>query len=137
MEQENKTSIYSQRPKILRDVSPDFDWDREKIWQLTLPVQEVEIKELLWHFDLPFWEKEGTDDWNLTPWEVISDPNSEPSHYRKVQNADTSYPLDVILLKDRYRILDGLHRLANCYLRGDKVVKVRVILPEQFELIKK
>ncbi|OGH71467.1 MAG: hypothetical protein A2921_02445 [Candidatus Magasanikbacteria bacterium RIFCSPLOWO2_01_FULL_43_20b] len=125
------------RPKIIEDITPNLEWDSKKIWRLDLPVQEMSIKHLIWHFDLPFWEKEGTDDWNLTPWELIKNPENEPSHYAKIQQADLKYPLEIIEYKGRYRILDGIHRLAKAYMNGLKVVSVRIIPENRFKEIVK
>src|SRR3990167_9430874 len=117
-------------PKILQNITPNFEWDSKKIWALDLPVQEMSIDKLIWHFDYPFWEKEGTDDWNLTPWELIKNPKQEPTHYAKIQQANLNFPLDIIEYKGHYRILDGIHRLAKAYLQGDKSIKIRLIPPE-------
>ncbi len=125
------------RPRIIQDSTPDFEWDSKKIWQLDLPVIEINIQDLLWHFDLPFWEKEGTDDWNLTPWELLQNSVAEPTHYQKIQQADLQYPLDVIEFKGKYRILDGIHRLAKAYLNGQQTIKVRVVPPDKFKQIEK
>ncbi len=125
------------RPKIIEDITPDFDWDSKKIWALDLPIQEMKIDDLIWHFDYPFWEKEGTDDWNLTPLELIKNPEAEPSHYRKIQEADLSFPIEVIEYKGRYRILDGIHRLVKAYMQGQKTIQVRIIPEDKFKEIKK
>lgn len=55
------------RPRILQEVSIPFRKDDLKIQDLDLPTEEMDVKELTWHFAYPFWEKEGTDEWNLTP----------------------------------------------------------------------
>jgi|SRR3989338_5731083 len=124
------------RPKIIQDITPDFDWESKKIWSLDLPVEEMEMEKLLWHFDYPFWEKEGTDDWNLTPWELIEHPEQEPTHYAKIKKADLAFPIEIMEFKGKYRILDGIHRLAKAYLAGKKTIKVRIVPPEQVENIR-
>ncbi|MEK7623543.1 MAG: GNAT family N-acetyltransferase [Patescibacteria group bacterium] len=132
-----KNGRQHQRPKILQDITPEFDWDSTKIWRLDLPTEEMGIDKLAWQFEYPFWEKEGTDDWNLTLKEFLADPTKHPTHYTKVQAADLKHPLDVVFYKGRYRVLDGLHRLAKAYLNGDKTVSVRIIPPEKFGEIQK
>ncbi|HVX93101.1 MAG TPA: hypothetical protein VHA74_03235 [Candidatus Dojkabacteria bacterium] len=42
-------------PKIIDDVGFDFDWKEEKVWELDVPVEEISLDELSWHFDIPFW----------------------------------------------------------------------------------
>jgi hypothetical protein len=122
----------SQKPKIIRDVGIGVAWDPKKVWRLNEPVEEMAIAELLWHFDIPFWDKGGNEkfnltEFNLTPWEVIKNPNKELVHFHKIHNADISHPIDIMENKGKWRILDGLHRLAQLYLKGDKTVRVRKI----------
>ena len=126
-----------QLPKILEDVTPDFEWDSKKIWALDLPVQNMNISELIWHLDYPFWDKEGTDDWNLTPAEFLKNSAAEPSHYAKVQQSDLQFPLEIIEFKGRYRILDGIHRLVKAYMNDAKTVLVRIVPKEKINAIKK
>ncbi len=124
-------------PQIIKDVGFDFDWDSRKVWSLDEPKVEIDITDLLWHFDIPFWEREGTDDYNLTAWEVIKNPEIVKSHFAKVQAADLSYPIDIMENKGRWLILDGLHRLVKAYLQDQKKVSVRKIprsrIPEILE----
>lgn len=115
------------RPKSIQDVDIPFEKDDLKIQALDLPVEEMPIEELLWHFDYPFWEKEGSNEWNLRPWELIKDPQKEPTHYRRVLGADLAHPLQIMRHKGRWLLLDGLHRLTKAYLEGQKIVRVRII----------
>ncbi len=115
------------KPASLKKIGLNFRWDSKKIWALKLPATKMDITKLIWHFDLPFWDKEGTDEWNLTPWEVIKNPEKEPTHFQKITKADLKYPINVVKHKGRLVVLDGLHRLAKLYLQGDKFVSVRII----------
>lgn len=122
----------SQKPQIIRDVGIGVAWDPKKVWKLNESVTEIDIEELIWHFDIPFWDKGGKNEFNLTefnliPWEVIKYPEREPIHFRKIQEADISHPIDIMENKGKWRILDGLHRLVQLYLKGDKKIKVRKI----------
>ncbi len=114
-------------PQIIKDVGFDFDWSSPKVWALEEPTVEMDINDLLWHFDIPFWEKEGTDDYNLIPWDVIKYPEIEKTHFAKVQAADLVHPIDIMENKGRWLILDGLHRLVKSYMQGKKTVSVRKI----------
>ena len=50
----------------------DFHWDERKVWKLDVPVEKMDIADLEWHFDLPFWNtKDGYYD--LKPLEVLED----------------------------------------------------------------
>ena len=116
-------------PKIIQDVGFDFDWDSRKVWELDEPITDMSIEELIWHFDIPFWEIKDTDDYNLSPNEVIKEPSKDEHslHWEKIQKADTKYPIDIMENKGRWLILDGLHRLVKLYIQGDKKVRVRII----------
>ena len=114
-------------PDIIKKVGFDFTWDSKKVWQLKLPVVEMDVKELLWHFDIPFWEKEDTDDYNLTPREVIKGGHGTKGHRNKIHAADLQYPIDIMKNKGRWLILDGLHRLVKAYESGHKTVRVRKV----------
>ncbi len=57
-----------QPPKILTDVGLSMFVNTVELRDFDVPVSEIDIQDLLWHFDMPVWEKDGTDDWNLTPW---------------------------------------------------------------------
>ena len=73
-------------PKIIEDVGFDFDWDEEKVWKLNVPVTDMDIKELVWHFDIPFlWHKGGV--YNLTPREVIENPRKYEDEYQRTVGA--------------------------------------------------
>lgn len=114
-------------PQIINDVGFDFDWDPKKVWALDEPAIELPVSMLTWHFDIPFWNSEGTDAYNLTPKEVIAYPEKEPTHWRLVQDANTDYPIDIMENKGQWLILDGLHRLVKEYVAGKTTVKVRKI----------
>jgi predicted ATP-grasp superfamily ATP-dependent carboligase len=124
------------KPASLKKVGLNFRWDSKKIWALKLPITKMDITKLIWHFNLPFWDKEGTDEWNLTPWELIKNPEKEPAHLEKIHRADLKHPIDITKQKGRYIILDGLHRLVKAFMRGDKNISVRIIPRTKISLIK-
>jgi hypothetical protein len=120
-----------EKPREIQDVYFGFDWDSKKIWALDLPIVDMDISELTWHFDLPFWELEDTFSYNCTPYDVMQGRAGTRVHRQRVVDANASYPIDVYYIKDKrkYGILDGLHRVVKLYQLGQKTVKVR-ILPE-------
>lgn len=124
------------RPQSICSVDLTFKKDDAKIQALDLSVEKMDINELLWHFDYPFWEKEGANDWNLTPWELIKNPQKEPTHYGRIQAVDLSYPLQIMKYKGRWLLLDGLHRLVKAYLEGKRMVLVRKVPKSAIPLIK-
>lgn len=113
-------------PKIIQEVGFDFWWDINKVWQLDIPVQEINIKELIWHFEIPFWATEHGY-YNLKPIAVINNPDKYPDHYQRIIKSNLDYPMDIMLNKGRWLFLDGLHRLAKAKILNQDKVKVRKI----------
>ena len=123
-------------PEIIQKVGFDFDWDSEKVWSLKYPIQEMNITELLWHFDIPFWDKQHTNKYNLTPWQVIKHPTKHLLHNNKIKRASLKYPIDIMKNKGRWLILDGLHRLVKAYQQGHTTIQVRKIPRSEIKNIK-
>jgi hypothetical protein len=113
-------------PKIIKEVGFDFDWDEQKVWKLDLPFSFMDISRLSWHFDIPFlWENGGV--YNLTPKEVIEDPQNHKEEYDRTMRADLKYPIDIMENKGRWLILDGLHRLMKASILGQYKVNIRIV----------
>lgn len=112
-------------PQIIKDVGFDFSWDEKKVWQLDEPIIELNIDELEWHFDIPFLSE--NKDYDLSPREVINNPESHKEEYDRAMNCDTKYPIDIMENKGKWLILDGLHRLMKLYIDGKKIISVRKI----------
>lgn len=123
-------------PKIIEEVGFDFSWSEEKVWALDVPVEEMNLTELEWHFDIPFWNtKDGYYD--LTPNEVLGNPEKYIEEYDRTMQADLIHPLDIMFWKNRWLLLDGLHRLVKANQLGKKTVSVRKIPKESIPLISK
>ena len=117
-------------PVIIKEVGFDFDWENESVWNLDIPVSEMEIDKLTWHFDIPFhWQHGGI--YNLTSREIIECPEKYKEEYERTLKADLKYPIDIMENKGRWLILDGLHRLMKAYMQGMKKVNVRIIPREK------
>ena len=110
------------------------NWEEEKIWALDLPVTEIDMKDLIWHFDAPFWPNDNGERWTVTPWDVINQAPDTKKEQTNLEKADTNYPIDILENNGRWLILDGIHRLAKLYKQNNKKIKVRIIprnrLPE-------
>ncbi len=91
----------------------------------------MEIEELEWHFSLPFWTKTGQGFYTLTPQEVIDDPIIHKTEHERTMKSDLSYPLDIMFWKERWLLLDGLHRLLKAKLLNQDKVNVRKV-PREF-----
>ena len=118
------------RPGTLEDVGFDIYVNTQKLRDLPLPIEEVDIRDLTWCFDYPVWEKDGTDDWNLTPWEVIKSDVGTVEHRKKVDEVDMQYPIVIMPNKDKWVVLDGIHRLVKAYELGNKTIKVKKLSKE-------
>lgn len=113
-------------PKIIEKVGFDFGWDNKKVWALQIPVQEISISELEWHFEVPFWDSPNGY-YDLKPIDVINFPKNNKEEYDRTMKADLSYPIDIMKNKGKWLILDGLHRLVKAKIIGISKVKVRKI----------
>lgn len=113
-------------PEIIRKVGFDFSWAVEKVWKLKYPVEDMGIKELEWHFEIPFhWHGEKV--YNLKSIDIINDLKRYKKEHERTMKADLTYPIDIMENKGRWLILDGLHRLMKAKILGMKTVKVRKI----------
>ena len=117
-------------PQIIKNVGFDFHWSEEKVWKLDVPVEEISIDELKWHFDTPFWGH-----YQLKPIDVINNPSKYEDEYKRIMNSDLQYPLDIMFWKGKWLLLDGLHRLAKARVLGLKTVNVRKIPQEAISQI--
>lgn len=112
----------------------DFDYDAQKVWKLNLPTEEMDIDELIWLLDIPFWWQNGGK-YNLTPNTVLNNPDKYERKYKKILNADLDYPIHIIYWKNSWMILDGLHRLSKQKLNEAKKIKVIKVPHEAIPLI--
>ena len=123
-------------PKIIEEVGFDFHWSEEKVWALDIPVEQMDISKLEWHFDIPFLNKPGGY-YDLKPKDILSHPNKYKWEFERTMRADLSHPLDIMFWKNKWLLLDGLHRLVKAKKLGMKSVKVRKIPQAAIPLISK
>ncbi len=124
------------RPKILTDAGYEIYCDVKKIQELDLPVVDFEIDKLIWNFDIPFWAKDGTDDWNLTPWDVINKIDGSMGHQQRVEQADLQFPILLLNKNDKWLIIDGVHRLVKAFQLEHKTIKAKIVSTEIVEKYK-
>jgi len=113
-------------PKIIEEVGFEFNWSENKVWALNIPVEKIDIKELVWHFEIPFWNTKD-EYYNLKPNDVINFPKNHKKEYDRTMKSDLSYPIDIMENKGRWLILDGLHRLVKAKILGKTEVEVRKV----------
>ncbi|MDO8537373.1 MAG: ParB N-terminal domain-containing protein [archaeon] len=123
-------------PPIIQEVGFDFHWDIKKVWALNYPVEEINISELSWHFDIPFWKTQNGY-YDLTPNEVIKDKEKFKQEFERTMKADLSHSIDIMQNKGKWLILDGLHRLVKAKILGYKKVSVRKIPRNEIPNIEK
>jgi hypothetical protein len=117
---ENKT------PKILTDAGYEIYCDSVKLRELDVPVVDFEINKLMWNFDLPFWAKDGTDDWNLTPWDVVKKIEGSDDHQKRVEQANLQFPILLLNKDGRWLIIDGVHRLVKAFQAKQQTIKAKI-----------
>ncbi len=114
----------------------DFgNWDEKIVWRFDLPVVEMNIKDLLWHFYMPYWTNDAGEEYSVTPWNVINKKPGTEQEQLRVERADLSYPIDILKRKDKWIILDGVHRLVKTYQAGEHNIRVRIFPNERLEEI--
>lgn len=107
----------------------------EKLWKLNINSEEINISELKNNLDIPYLEKEWTDDWNLTPRMLIENFDNEVSHKTKVLKANLIYPIEIYNNKWKWIILDWVHRFVKLIQSWEKIIKVRKVSKDDLEKI--
>jgi hypothetical protein len=121
------------RQFVPRELEPwllQHDWSPEKLRSLLLPVTEIELAELAWLLDLPFWRDDEGTAFRVRPIDVTGG-----WHLDRVASADLASPLDVTMLHGRFVVLDGLHRLLKAARVGRRTLPARIVPPEALRLI--
>ena len=93
--------MIKQVPDIIKQVGLPFSWQGSDVWGIEAPVEEMEIDELTWHFDYPFWSMQPGGFYDLTANQVIANPVKYDYEQKRISAADTSYPIDIYYHKRR------------------------------------
>jgi hypothetical protein len=123
----------NKRPEILTDAGYEIYCDTVKLRELDVPVVDFKIDDLVWNFDLPLWDKDGTDDWNLTPREVINKIAGSTAHQNRVAQADLQYPILLTEKDGKWLIIDGAHRLVKAFEAGHTTIKAKLFTQEMIK----
>lgn len=105
-----------------------FDLDVEALWALEIPARPFPIARLLWHLDLPLWHYEGQQ-FVLTPRQVLRSPYRYAAEYRRIRQASLLFPIEITRHDSRWRILDGVRRVARAHEDGLDEIHVRKVKP--------
>lgn len=111
-------------------INTGFKIDESELWREDFPVEEISISEIEYNLDIPYLEKKGTDDWNLSPRELIANFEIEIPHSKRVNQCDLSFPIHIYLHKDKWIILDGVHRFTKAVMLGHKTIQVKKVSRE-------
>jgi hypothetical protein len=65
---------------------------------------------------------------DISPREVIICPERSLYQYHRIEQADISFPVDLLIYQERQWILDGVHRLTKIFQLGAEFVPVRLHL---------
>ena len=114
----------------------DESGKKYNINKLIIETKNNEIKEFnpsYWNQyldDLTWWDSVGK---SITPNMVLENRLLYKDHFQRIKNADLSYP--IILTPDRQHIIDGVHRLAKCYLINCDTLKCIIATKEQMKKV--
>ena len=113
-------------PRHLRGVFFDWVWEPPRVWSLPTPTSYLPFEDLAWHLGLTVWTTvRGEPRFDFAPAMVLAAPGSHTRHWKKIQEADVRYPLELFQNSGRWVILDGYHRLCRHQLSGSEKVPVR------------
>ena len=110
-----------------KEIDLGFRVDEHKVMRLDLPVEEILISELIHNADICYLEKEGTDDWNLSPNDLSRNFDREITHAKRVKGVDLSYPICIYNFDDQWIILDGVHRFTKAIMDDKKTILVKKV----------
>jgi len=111
----------------MKELVLPFDWDVKRVWALEAPVEEVALEKVQFLLGSPFWSRNPRrfTDFDLRPVDVLCGAVRSGHHLDRIDEADTSHPIDLIDHNARLWILDGVHRVARLYRRGMCRVRMR------------
>ncbi len=103
-----------------------FEWNEQVIWTIDAPVTEIALSQIDWLLDVDWF---GTDEYPLTPNEVMANPELDIGHYERIKNAEMSYPIDLGMNPRINKLVpfDGLHRICKAKILGMEKIKCRII----------
>jgi hypothetical protein len=115
-------------PGVLTDHVLSFDWDVRCVWGLEAEVISLPREELEYLLHLPLWSSVPNRGmlFDISPREVLKDPERSPHQYGRILAADINYPMDMLLYAGRRWVLDGVHRLSRLSLMSSQEVRVRI-----------
>lgn len=111
-------------------------WETRNLWRLEIPRKSLRIEELTWHLDYPFCSSDPPSPlFDLTPRVLMENPLLFPQHWRRVLDADLSFPIHMSRFGRRWVILDGIHRLLKSITTGRIVMECSLVPREHLRVV--
>ncbi|MBA3406230.1 MAG: hypothetical protein H0U13_16365 [Gemmatimonadaceae bacterium] len=121
-------------PPAMHGVLLNIQWDREALFRLCLPVEELPLSELRWQLDLPWWRANDRY-FAVTPNEVRADRARYHAHWQRTLDADLRHPIHLLATTPVLRILDGVHRLLKADWSGERLIRACRVDRDQLKKI--
>lgn len=128
-----KSESAARRSPLHEELGFTFWWDVRKLWEADLPVAQIPVAELEWLLDLPFWS-DGLQKLAVGGRDVATNPERYRLEYERTMIADLSYPINVIWLRERWTIMDGVHRLLKAHLLRRDMILAKLARSEDIPL---
>jgi hypothetical protein len=125
------------KKKFPADIAEYFrsSWETRELWRLETPHRAFHVDELRWHLDYPFCSSDPPAPlFDLKPRAVLENPHEFPQHWRRVMDADLSFPIHVSAFGERWVILDGIHRLLKSIAGGVVVMECKLVPREHLRV---
>lgn len=110
-------------PEELRGWVFDGELDHWKLSALARPACDLDVEEVLWHFELPWWRGDDDGRFQVRPVDVFEHPHRYPEHRDRIWHSDLSSPVHVVRRRRRWLIVDGIDRAAHAFLRGQRSLR--------------
>lgn len=120
-----------------KEIDTGFKIDEKKLHALELPEEKIFVSEIIVNADFCYLEKEGTDDWNLSPNELINNFDTETTHAKRVNSVDLSFPIYIFKHNGNWIILDGVHRFTKAIMNDEKTILVKKVPSKLIKSIEK
>lgn len=109
-------------------------WKLDRLWCLQLPVRRLGVEQFAWLLDLPLWQRDGVR-FQVTPRQVLDDPDGFPDHLRRVMDSDLAHPIHAVGHNGRRVVLDGFHRLAKATIERRSQIEAMVLSSVDLEFV--
>ena len=110
-----------------KEIDIPFKFKDTLLYDIDLPVEEIALDVLKYNLDIYYLESEGTDDWNLSPRELIDNFAKEKTHAKRVDRVDLNFPICIYFYLGQWIILDGVHRYAKALMNKSRTIRVKKV----------